>query len=129
MRLIQVGVLALVSLVLGLFVLRPLLARPPTRAAPALAAPAPGDSGAQGSVEGSAGDAPAAAGGAPGFPQMQMAQVAIPALDGEVSDAAGNFAPLGGGDPVDRLRRLMDERQEESVEILRGWIEGEKERV
>ena len=32
-------------------------------------------------------------------------------------------------DPVERLRRLIDERQAESVEILRGWLETEEERA
>jgi flagellar M-ring protein FliF len=31
-------------------------------------------------------------------------------------------------DPVARLRRLIEERQAESVEILRGWMELEEER-
>ena len=29
-------------------------------------------------------------------------------------------------DPVERLRRLIDERGAESVEILRGWLEEEE---
>jgi flagellar M-ring protein FliF len=32
-------------------------------------------------------------------------------------------------DPVARLRRLIEERQAESVEILRGWMEAEEEKV
>lgn len=31
-------------------------------------------------------------------------------------------------DPVARLRRLIEERQTESVEILRGWMELEREK-
>ncbi len=30
-------------------------------------------------------------------------------------------------DPVARLRRLIEERQAESVEILRGWMEPQRE--
>ena len=30
-------------------------------------------------------------------------------------------------DPVDRLRKLIDERQDETVEILRGWMEEDEE--
>jgi flagellar M-ring protein FliF len=26
-------------------------------------------------------------------------------------------------DPVDRLRKLIEDRREETVEILRGWME------
>jgi flagellar M-ring protein FliF len=32
-------------------------------------------------------------------------------------------------DPVARLRRLIEERQSESVEILRGWMEQDEERA
>ena len=32
-------------------------------------------------------------------------------------------------DPVARLRRLIEERQAESVEILRGWMEQEEEKA
>ncbi len=32
-------------------------------------------------------------------------------------------------DPATRLRRLIEERQAESIEILRGWLEPEEERV
>jgi flagellar M-ring protein FliF len=32
-------------------------------------------------------------------------------------------------DPVARLRRLIEERQAESVEILRGWLEQDEERT
>ncbi len=32
-------------------------------------------------------------------------------------------------DPATRLRRLIEERQAESIEILRGWLEPEEERA
>jgi flagellar M-ring protein FliF len=32
-------------------------------------------------------------------------------------------------DPATRLRRLIEERQAESIEILRGWMEPEEERA
>ena len=31
--------------------------------------------------------------------------------------------------PVDRLRELIEERQEESLEILKSWMEDEGEKV
>jgi flagellar M-ring protein FliF len=34
-----------------------------------------------------------------------------------------------GPDPVTRLRRLIEERQTESIEILRGWMEQEEEKA
>ena len=143
MRLIQMAVLSVVALVLGLFVLRPLFARPPAPAVAALGAPA-GGSELDDSLPPAAAAAPgglpdvgapaAAAGGLPplpgGMPAMNMA---MPALDGEISDENGGFSPLGapGGDasPVDRLRQMIEERQDEGVEIIRSWIEDEGERA
>ena len=116
MSAIQLAVLALVALVLGLFVVRPVLtgarraaALPPPEARLAL----PGVANASDFV------------GADGM-----------ALTGEIDDGDG-FALLGGedegeapgNDPVARLRRLIEERQAESVEILRGWMEPDEERV
>ncbi|MCB1340319.1 MAG: flagellar M-ring protein FliF, partial [Pseudooceanicola sp.] len=122
MSLIQMTILATVALVLGLFVVRPLLAGPagaPAPAPPGLPALPP----------------------LPQIPPMGMA----PALNGEIDD--GGFAPLpalgapgagfgtpaglpGGGenaDPVERLRAMIGERQTETVEILRGWLEESSE--
>lgn len=98
MRLAQTGTVALVVLLLGLFVVRPLL-RPPLPG-PALlprAAPAEG----------------------------------VEVLEGEIDDLGVVSAPLQiltadrdqPEDPVARLRRLIGEREAESVEILRGWLE------
>ena len=47
------------------------------------------------------------------------------------------FGGFGGGmedeeeerSPVDRLRELIEERQEESLEILKSWMEDEGEKV
>lgn len=111
MTIIQTAVLAVVALVLGLFVIRPVLT---SANRPALGAP--------------------------------DAQLALPsamsrdgmALNGEVDDGFGfgGFAIAGGDqldgeaaeeDPASRLRRLIEERQTESIEILRGWMEHEEE--
>ncbi len=115
MSVIQTGVLALVALILGLFVIRPVLTSARNRAE--LAAPM----------------APLAL---PGM--ASAAGTAAPiALNGEIDDGtdlppmsmiAGNTAQGGeDADPVSRLRRLIEERQSESVEILRGWMEYEEE--
>jgi flagellar M-ring protein FliF len=32
-------------------------------------------------------------------------------------------------DPATRLRKLIEKRQSESIEILRGWMEHEEERA
>jgi len=110
MTMIQTAVLAVVALVLGLFVIRPVLA---SAKRPALAAP----------------DAPLALPAAPSSGAI--------ALNGEVDDGFeyGGFASAGGGqiegeateeDPATRLRRLIEQRQTESIEILRGWMEEEE---
>ncbi|TKA97867.1 flagellar M-ring protein FliF, partial [Cereibacter changlensis] len=59
-------------------------------------------------------------------------------LTGEIDDEPDlpAFPMMSGGgmemeddnDPVARLRRLIEERQTESVEILRGWMELEREK-
>jgi flagellar M-ring protein FliF len=129
MSALQMAVLAVVTLILGLFVVRPVLARAPQ------ALPAP----------------------APGLPQEQISpdasqQQSLPALSGEI-DPVGDFdlpsfdigsdiselpdLPMGGDaaggsmseDPVDRLRSMIGDRQEETVEILRSWLEEKEENV
>lgn len=123
MSAIQMAVLAIVTLILGLFVIKPLLSRPPQNndAAPGLVGP----------------------------PLTQSPDEGLPALTGEIAesgsdlpelDLGGQFGDLpdlpglpdmSGGDsnsndPVDRLRTMIGERQEESVQILRTWLEEER---
>lgn len=111
----QAGIAALVLLGLGLFVVRPILvsgrraadmAPPPA----ALALPSAGVTAPVGAV-----------------------------LDGiiEEGEAPANLAVVGRdriavpedppADPVARLRRLIESRQTETVEILRGWMEAGEE--
>ena len=114
MSAIQLAVLALVSLLLGLFVVRPLLlqrgavASGASQGAMALPAPVPAitPAGLTGEID-------------DGFD--------FPSLPVVGSDQTG---PPGTGpqDPVSRLRKLIDERQTESIEILRNWMEKEEER-
>ena len=110
MTMIQTAVLALVALVLGLFVIRPVLTSA-NRAA--LAAP----------------DVPLA------LPPATLSRTV--ALNGELEDGFdyGAFASTRGEqvegeateeDPAARLRRLIEQRQTESIEILRGWMEEEE---
>ncbi|MGI1662067.1 flagellar basal-body MS-ring/collar protein FliF [Palleronia sp. KMU-117] len=121
MTLIQTGVLAVVALVLGLFVLRPILAGRP---AGAPAADAPG-------------------GRLPPFPLPPISPPA--ALDGEIDDGfdlPGNLpvvagyagpgdrlAAKGPEDAVARLRRMIDDRQDEAVELLRSWMDDPERRA
>lgn len=111
MSLIQTAVLALVALLLGLFVIRPILVSAPR---PALAAPEP----------------TLALPPAPGY--------GGPMLEGDVDPGFAYNGYAGSSpsdsaaeddDPAARLRRLIEKRQSESIEILRGWMEDEEERV
>jgi len=110
MGLIRLAVLALVVLFLALFVLRPLLRPAPMPAGlPAL----PGRSAE-----------PAGAG------------LAGPALTGEIDDSVampGNRGqrlddgPGQAADPVERMRTLIAGRQDETLQILRGWMDERRE--
>lgn len=129
MSLLQLAVLALVTLVLGLFVLRPILMTPASRGLPELAPPASDKAPDPNALTGEIDDGE--------FNMGDMSVVSDFDL-GDNSDGlpialgTGDFGGLGGdegADPVARLRRLIDERQDESVEILRGWMEGQEEKA
>ncbi|MEO8240690.1 MAG: flagellar basal-body MS-ring/collar protein FliF [bacterium] len=115
MSIIQLTVLAFVALVLGLFVLRPILT-----------------SGSRSAAQAGTAFGPLALPGGGG----QIAD----ALTGEIDDlglmpATADFAEQEAAmsgietDPVARLRRLIEERQSESIEILRSWMEHDEEPV
>lgn len=104
MQLVQIALLAAVALVLGLFVIRPILAGS-ARALPASTAPLALDGPAAARTEALTG--------------VIEDDVALPPMP--VIGASGTDE-----DPVARLRRLIAERQAESVEILRGWMEAEE---
>lgn len=126
MTIIQLAFLTLVTIVLGMFVVRPIFATQsvalPT---PAAGLPAPQDS-----------QAPAAPQTIPVAELPDMGGAA-PALTGEVSNGDFELPTLGvvsdfdfgddefgvSADPVKRLKKLIEDRQEETVEILRGWME------
>lgn len=115
LKLSQVAITAAVVLILGLFVVRPIVSAALTSAPPLLAN---GDQN-------------------PAIGTQQS-------LDGEIqpptpTTASVTAQPLGearqlpsadlSSDPVKRLKALIDERQDETVEILRGWIEAPEESV
>ncbi|MEP1538942.1 MAG: flagellar basal-body MS-ring/collar protein FliF [Paracoccaceae bacterium] len=120
MSAIQMAVLAIVTLILGLFVVRPLLSRPQTQLAstpqlPNLETTDQVESGAGADLDG----------GFEGLPDLSFAGDA-----GDLPDLPGLPDFSGGGatdDPVDRLRSMIGERQEETVEVLRTWLEEERE--
>jgi flagellar M-ring protein FliF len=111
LSLVQTGVLALVALILGLFVLRPILTSGGRAALPAA-------------------DMPLALPATPSFAQG--------ALEGEV-EVPYDLQPYGPGrsageeaaaeDPAARLRRLIEQRQTETIEVLRSWMERGEERA
>ncbi len=102
MQLIQIAVLAIVSLILGLFVVRPILTQ-------ARQLPAPADTMALPEPEAS-------------DPPMAMA-----IGDDTMGDfMGGDMGMIGGGmdeDPVSRLRQMISERESETIQILQDWIE------
>ncbi|PRZ49458.1 flagellar M-ring protein FliF [Tritonibacter scottomollicae] len=136
MSIIQMAALALVALILGLFVVRPILAG---NGASVRSLAAPDGS----TVDGGLPELPHMAGGDANFMTNPDLGANI-ALDGEIdSGGQGGFEPMGelpgmgdglnsfgGGmsaDPVDRLRSMIGDRQEETVQILRGWLEENNE--
>lgn len=122
MSIIQLVVLALVTLILGLFVLRPILtpqALEMEAEAEALPAPVEEEDNAFPELPSLTGEIDNGEFGGP-----EMATVADFDFGGD-----SGLPALGGAsdDPVDRLRALIEERQDETVEILRGWMEDEEE--
>jgi flagellar M-ring protein FliF len=117
---VQVAVLAIVALILGLFVVRPALmsarSAPADLSSGALSLPLPGSGG-----QGAASDAGRVLTGeiddGMNFPAFSVISQDDP--DEDASEPAS--------DPVARLRRLIEARQAESVEILRGWMEDREE--
>lgn len=133
MSLAQLGVLAAVTLALGLFVLRPILTSasrapaggPPDRARPIALPGRPGDAMASDALTGEIDDGPYAGGALPSL----AGQAGTAQFGRTVQQQAGALAagPGPGADPVARLRDLIEERRDETVEILRGWMEDRSE--
>lgn len=96
---VQIAILALVVLGLGLFVVRPILASQPLAALP-------------GPEEFNFSE--------DGVMMAQSEQLGLSAPDGPAQIALDN-------DPVNQLRQLISERQDETVEVLRNWIETSEE--
>ncbi|MDX8346405.1 flagellar basal-body MS-ring/collar protein FliF [Cognatiyoonia sp. IB215446] len=96
MQLIQVGVLAVVSLILGLFVVRPILAPSKLLPAPIAALEEDGDDDE--------------------IPMFGMAE--LPTIDDNDLGLIDQ-----GDDPVQRLRQMISERETETIQILQDWID------
>ncbi len=153
MSALQLLVLAAVALSLGLFVVRPILTSERRAGLPALAGPDAGaeDFGAPqfnmalppaltgeidggGFMPGGGSLVPAGAGGmGSGFGGMGDGMGDFGGgLDGLGGLGGGFGGGMGGGmgddaDPVARLRRLIEERQDETLQILKSWVEDRQE--
>ncbi|WP_424942660.1 flagellar basal-body MS-ring/collar protein FliF [Aliiroseovarius crassostreae] len=135
MSLVQLAVLSGVALILGLFVIRPVLANASpfedrSSASAALPGPAP-------AAPGTGANMPVPSAAAPGQDPIEFNTdfSDMPPLMGEIDE--GEFSPpqmavvsdidfddgTASADPVERLRELIEERQGETLEILRGWME------
>lgn len=121
MSIVQVAVLAVVALVLGLFVVRPLLSKPAGQTLPQLAPPPDSDRSDEAAMP--------LTGEIDDGPVDPNAMALVTDDRGAGADGSGQLSTLAesSGDPVERLRALIGERQEETVEILRNWLEGEEE--
>ncbi|MDS0925303.1 flagellar basal-body MS-ring/collar protein FliF [Rhodobacter capsulatus] len=134
MQLIKIAVLAIVALILGLFVMRPILAQRAAAAEAERAMNLPG--GMIGSDEGTG----RALTGEIADGDMPIGSMNV-VSDFDIGDmpmtmGTGNFGDMGMGgesgqasDPVARLKKLIEERQAESVEILRSWMDEAEERA
>lgn len=125
MQLIKIALLSLVALVLGLFVMRPILSQ---RATPSYAELPPPGAGAPDLAAGTAltgeiddGDLPA--GNMAIVSDFDMGEMQMPMAMGS------GFGDEDSADPVTRLRKLIEERQAETVEILRSWMDEAEERA
>jgi flagellar M-ring protein FliF len=101
MQLIQVAVLAVVALILGLFVVRPILlqSRPAISAGDAIALPEPEE------ID----------------PPMAMA-IGDDSM-GEFMGSDLSAMEGSSADPVSRLRQMITDRETETIQILQDWIE------
>jgi len=129
MSAVQMLILAVVVLVLGLFVVRPILSKQPTLPAlppiqPSIASSGEAQANAR-ALTGEVSDLPS------DFPDIPFKKdtgdfESLPSMNmASVPDA---LEPVSA-DPVDRLRAMIGERQEETVEILRSWLEDNEERA
>jgi len=120
MTLVQSLVLAIVALILGLFVLRPILSRPPLMASSQIGRLAVASQPEIMPLSGVIDDGE--------IDESGLSDVSEKAL---IDRSRQPLSRIDGPpeDPVVRLRSLIGQRQEETVEILRNWLEGEEEKV
>ena len=130
MSLIQAAVLAVVAIVLGLFVVRPLLSNPAATGTAQLAAPAAVEPARSANAEEEEIAALTGEIADDGFDGGNMPVVSDRTPDtADTDQILPALASTEQQDPVARLRGLIGERQEETVEILRSWLEGDEEKA
>lgn len=124
MAAIQMLIMAAVTLMLGLFVIRPILSKPlelPSDAPTLL--PAETET-AEADPNALTGEVQSDDMGLPELPEISL-DGGFPTMD-DLPDI-GQMPMANSDDPVERLRNMIGERQEETVEILRGWLEEKEE--
>lgn len=121
MSAIQLAVLAAVTLILSLFVIRPLLLRQTAGDDASLPALPPAVTSGGNQENGITGEVTP--------DDIELANLPLISTNGDSGGSAPDLPMLGDGreNPVDRLRDMIGERQEETVEILRGWLEEKEE--
>lgn len=156
-QILQAAFLALVALALIFGLLRPALKRSPNLVPNPDQLPAPVQGLAVGQMQAPAlaapyGSPPAAEGGAAiasGAPVAALPNVAAPSeqilpdqIESDFSQTAQGAVVTGGAetpalpmplqdsfDPIERLRKLIEEREDETIEILRSWMDAEEETI
>ena len=129
MQLIQLAVLTFVVLALSLFVLRPILLRPTTQAASL--APVAQGLGADGLLEGDL-DAGELGGGSE--PDALAGPSTVEDFDFSIGNAmdSNDMLPdlsVATEDPVSRLKRAINEREGETIKLLKSWMDDERQSV
>lgn len=124
MSAIQMAILATVILVLGLFVVRPILTRSKMQMDVSPQLPSANTLSATPPLPLPENSAAAEA----NFPAV-LAQGPMSEVSGSESAAVTENLAAPSLDPVDRLRAMIGDRQEDTVEILRSWLEENEERA
>lgn len=128
---IQMVVLAVVAIAIGLFVIRPILTSPTRQTAGSL--PVAGPEGAPLGIPLEQPEADSLAAVLPSELASLNSVASLDDFDFSLGDdaAVGDLPALStqSDDPVTRLRQMIEDRQDETVEVLRGWIEETKEPV
>lgn len=121
---IQMLVLAFVTLILGLFVIRPVLTKQPAEVPAMIGSQDLENSTSEGGAIAKLSSLPAV------IDAEDMGKAQMTAGSGDViAMQNSDLERLPPEDPVERLRNMIGERQEETVEILRGWLEDKEEKV